>query len=290
MPAKTTGSTVRLRDGRSVGYAVYGDPDGRAGFYFHGSPGSRIQARLGDDAGARLGVCIIAVERPGFGLSDFKARRAIADWPRDVVEVADALGIDQFAVMGPSGGGPYVAACAREIPHRLTSAAIVSCFGPIDAPGATDGMIRLNRVFFALTRRVPPLARVAMWWLGRQALRDPGRVLSRMARGAPDRDKSILARPEVMETFRDDIVEAFRQGSRGVALELFLYTCPWGLRLQEISMEVHLWHGEADVIAPPSMGRYLTSVIPNCHGRFYPGEGHLLGVDRMEEIQAALFP
>ncbi len=54
-------------------------------------------------------------------------------------------------------------------------------------------------------------------------------------------------------------------------------------------MGVHLWHGEADVSVSPSMGRYLAGAIPNCHARFYPGEGHLLAVDRMEEIQAALF-
>ncbi len=290
MPARTTEGTVQLRDGRALGYAVYGDPEGKPGFYFHGFPGSRIQGRLADAPGTRLGVCVIALDRPGIGLSDFKPRRSIIDWPPDVVEVADALEIERFAVMGTSGGAPYVAACALEIPNRLTGAAIVSGFGPTDAPAAADGMIRLHRAFFALTRAIPALANVASWWLSRQVGRDPEAVLSRLATTAPDQDKVVLARAEVGEILREDIVETFRRGSRGAARELILYSRPWGFRLEAITMEVHLWHGEADVIVPPSMGRYLASAIPDCRARFFPGEGHLMGVDRMEEIQAALFP
>jgi pimeloyl-ACP methyl ester carboxylesterase len=60
--------------------------------------------------------------------------------------------------------------------------------------------------------------------------------------------------------------------------------------LEDIKMEVHIWHGEADVIVSPSMGRHLASAIPNSRARFYPGEGHTLAVDRMEEIQTTLFP
>lgn len=90
--------------------------------------------------------------------------------------------------------------------------------------------------------------------------------------------------------FRTDLLEAFRQGSRGAAQELALYCRPWGFPLEEITMEVHLWQGEVDRNVPPAMGRYLAKAIPNCRATFYPGEGHLLVVERMEEIQAALFP
>ena len=155
MPEKTAGSTLRLRDGRSRGYAVYGDPDGKPGFYFHGFPGSRIQARVIDATAERLGICIIALERPGFGLSDFKPGRSIIDWPEDVIQAADVMGIDRFVVLGPSAGATYAMACALKISHRLTAVGIVNGFGPLDVPGATDGMRRLERWFFALARRLP---------------------------------------------------------------------------------------------------------------------------------------
>lgn len=142
--AGTDSRTLRLRDGRLLGYAEYGDPGGPALFYFHGFPGSRLEARLGDAVAARNGVRLIALDRPGFGLSHFKPGRTISEWPDDVVELADALGIDRFAVMGVSGGGPYVAACALKIPHRLIGAAMVSSTAPSDAPwdwpGARAGL------------------------------------------------------------------------------------------------------------------------------------------------------
>ena len=290
MPDKTTGRTLRLRDGRNLGYAVFGDPGGKPGFYLHGFPGSRLESRIADATAARLGICIIAPDRPGFGLSDFKPGRTITEWPDDLVELADALGIAGFPVMGLSGGGPYTAACALRIPHRLTSVAFVSSMAPVHVPGAKDGMSRQSRAFFALAQRLPWITRFAMWWMGRQANQHPGRLLDSMSVGLPQADRTVLARPEVRITLEDDIAEAFRQGSRGAAWELALLSRPWGFRLRDIDMDVHLWHGEADVNVPPAMGRYLARAIPNCRARFYPSEGHLLAVARMEEIQAPLFP
>ena len=289
MPEKTAGSTLRLRDGRSLGYAVYGDPNGKPGLYFHGFPGSRIQARIVDATAERLGFCIIALERPGVGLSDFKPGRAIIDWPDDVIQAADVMGIDRFVVLGPSAGAPYAMACAFKVPHRLTAVGIINGFGPLDVPSATDGMRRRERLFFASARRLPWLTSLAMWWLARQARRDPERLVLQMATGASDSDKEVLARPEVVEIFRDDVAEAFRRGSPGAARELLLYTRDWGFRLEDITIEIQLWQGEADVNVSPSMGRHLAGAIPNCRARFYPAEGHLLAVDRMEEIQADLF-
>ncbi|MCH8919252.1 MAG: alpha/beta fold hydrolase [Chloroflexi bacterium] len=290
MPGPTNDQTLPLRDGRNLGFAVYGDPDGTPEFFLHGFPGSRLGARIADKVAARLGIRVIALDRPGFGLSDFKTGRTIADWPDDLVEAADILGADRFAVIGLSAGSPYAAACAFSIPHRLTSVAIVSGMSPLNTPGATVGMRRASRVFFALAPRLPWITRLAMWWIGRQARHDAGRLLDKISARLPLTDKAVLARPEVRQTYRDDIAEAFRQGGRGPAWDLSLLARPWGFRLEDIKMEVHIWHGEADTIVSPSMGRHLASAIPNSRARFYPGEGHTLALDRMEEIQTALFP
>jgi pimeloyl-ACP methyl ester carboxylesterase len=285
-------NTLRLRDGRLLGYAEYGDPGGKAAFYFHGFPGSRLEAQLAAAAAAKGGVRIIAVDRPGFGLSDFKAGRTIGEWPDDVTELAGALGIERFAVIGVSGGGPYVAACALRIAQRLTGAAIVSSAPPFDTPGPGEGMFQRNRLLFTLGRRMFWFAQLPMWWLARQVRRDPEYVISFVIRSLPEsnKDRVVLSRPEVRETLRRDIVEAFRQGSRGVAWDaVLLYGRPMGFRLQDITMEVQLWHGEDDLNVPPSVGRYLASVIPNCRATFFPAEGHYsVMIDHIQEIQTAL--
>jgi pimeloyl-ACP methyl ester carboxylesterase len=151
-------NVLRLKDGRMLGYAEYGDPSGTPVFAFHGFPGSRITFRIADDAARRRGVRIIAPDRPGMGLSTFQPGRNLLDWPQDVGELADALGIDRFAVAGVSGGGPYVAACAFALRARVTVAAIISGIGPLRRGEDTKGMLPTNRLIFGAQRWVPPVA------------------------------------------------------------------------------------------------------------------------------------
>ena len=117
--------TIRLRDGRALAYAEYGDPNGRPVFYFHGFPSCHLEISLADGTAKRLGVRLIALDRPGFGESDFKEGRTIPDWADDVKEAAEQLGITRFAVMGVSGGGPYSASCAAKLSSLISRAAIV---------------------------------------------------------------------------------------------------------------------------------------------------------------------
>ncbi len=282
-------NVLRLSDGRRLGYASYGDPQGKPLFFFHGMPGSRLEGELADAAAKKLGVRVIAADRPGYGLSDFVPRRTFLDWPTDVLELAGALGIERFAVAGVSGGGPYVAACAFRIPERLTGAGIIAGVSSFDVPDATVGMSQGNRFLFGLARRFPWLVRPPMALMGMLARRFPDRMMRTMIRSMPGPDQAALARPEILALFKRDIAEAFRSGSRGAAWEALMYARPWGFRLEEIAMEVHLWQGELDKNVPPSMGRYQAHTIPNCRATFYPGEGHIsLVVNHVEEIHGTL--
>ncbi len=104
----------------------------------------------------------------------------------------------------------------------------------------------------------------------------------------PEADRAIMRRPEVRAAFAGDLAEAFRAGGRGPAWELVTYARPWGFRLEDIEMEVDLWQGEADKNVPVAMGRYQAAAIPRCRATFFPGEGHLLIIDRMEQILGAV--
>src|SRR3954465_14232198 len=130
--------TIRLRDGRRLGYAEWGGLGGPPVLYFHGWPGSRLEGRLADEAARGEGVRLIALDRPGMGLSDYQPRRRLVDWPDDVLQLATALGLERFAVLGISGGGPYAAVCAWKLPEQLTRAEIVSSLAPLDG-FAQDG-------------------------------------------------------------------------------------------------------------------------------------------------------
>jgi len=271
----TDSQTITLSDGRKLGYAEYGDTGGSPILYFHGFPGSRIEARLTNDAASARNVRLIAVDRPGIGLSDFQPKRRIVDWPRDVSQLADQLGIDGFVVMGASGGGPYAAVCARALPDRVTSAVLLAGSGPLRAPNAMKGMSVQNRALFSVARWAPPLGDLVVWALARTA-GDRDRLMSQMIRSSSPADRRFLEqRPDVVEVMYDSFVEAFRQGSRGARQDLSLYGRPWGFRLDKITVPVALWQGDKDANVPPAMARYMARKIPDSFATFLPDDGHI---------------
>jgi pimeloyl-ACP methyl ester carboxylesterase len=279
--------TLSLGDGRRLGYAQYGQPDGEPVFYFHGHPGSRLEARFADKAATAAGFRVIALDRPGYGLSDFQPGRALTDWPADVAEAAGLLGASRFSVAGASGGGPYALACAWRLPDRVIQAAVVSGVGPYQVPGITRGMRWQNRVGFGLGSRWPFLARALMRSMQRGLSRRPEATIEALARAMSPADAQIVRRPQVRAVLAADLTEAFRQGSEGPAWDVVLLGRPWGFALNEVEPEVYLWQGEADTLVPPAMGRYLAQQLPHCHATVLPGEGHLLIIDRMPDLVGA---
>ena len=287
------GTTRTLRDGRTLGVLEVGVPDGPPVFYFPGHTQCRIEA-LGVKAHAeRAGVRLIAIDRPGIGLSDFQPRRELLDWPDDVAQVADALGLERFPVVGFSGGGPYAAACAYALPERVTACGLLCALGPIDRFG-TRGMIWTNRMQFFLARRAPWLLRAFLWM-----------VLGRSARGPLDDEEldSLVVKFRKMtgrgvnehhmerwKAIAASSLSAFRQGVKGPAYDARLFTRPWGFRLEDITLErVFLWNGERDNRAPASTARRMAEAIPHCRARIYPGETHEAVVMRhMSEVLETL--
>jgi pimeloyl-ACP methyl ester carboxylesterase len=284
-----TSTRIRLDDGRMLGFLEPGDPQGIPIFYFHGFPGSRLEARYARGEAERLGVRLIGLDRPGYGLSEVKTDRKIEDWPLDVLQLAHGLGIKRFAVLGMSGGGPYAAACALKIPNHLTATGIVCGLGPIQALKATGEMVRMNRVGLFISRRFPWAVK-PVFGLACQVLRRyPERIVRHIVWKVTVPDKEALAAsrlgPVLQETFRESVRNTFH----GPAGDLILYGRSWGFSLQEITSRVYLWHGEKDRIVPCAMGRYLAQAIPNCQAKFYPEDGHFsIVVNHLPEILTTL--
>lgn len=158
-----TENRIVLPDGRTLAYAEFGQADGYPVLYFHGAPSSRLEPLLiGDEAFVRLGLRVIAPDRPGIGGSDFQRGRGFSHWPSDVVSLADALGLGQFALLGNSGGGPYVAVCAARIPNRIRAAVIVSGGWRMDWPEATDGTYENEAHLSTLCDHFDEVAQVLM--------------------------------------------------------------------------------------------------------------------------------
>ncbi|WP_448628307.1 alpha/beta fold hydrolase [Geodermatophilus sp. URMC 64] len=127
--------TISLRDGRTLAYAEWGDPSGRPVLGCHGSPSSRLERHVEDvEDYRRWGVRLIVPDRPGFGRSDPQPGRRVLDWPADVRELLDDLGVDRFAVLSLSGGAAYALACAHEFGDRVHAVGVLGGAPPPDVP------------------------------------------------------------------------------------------------------------------------------------------------------------
>jgi pimeloyl-ACP methyl ester carboxylesterase len=274
-----TGARVWLVDGRAIGVRETGAPDGWPLFVFPGTPGSRL-CPLGDLEGTReAGARVLVLERPGFGVSTPQPHRRIVDWPADVARVADALGIASFAIAGMSGAGPYLAACAAMLPGRIRAVGLLGVAAPLQSPGVRRAMTLRRRVMYGAL----PFARLGVPLL--RAL-GPAGVRRLMTSDLPACDRAAIARVE--QRYVAMGLEAFRQGPEAFSTELALVARPWGFRLEDIRVPVHLWHGDLDVSTPPAMGRHLAATIPGCRAHFVPDAGHFLAYTRWGEILATL--
>jgi len=279
-PADRTQQTFELPDGRVLGYAEYGAPQGKPLFYFHGWPSSRVEfgGLNGGGIAAELGIRVIAVDRPGFGLSGFQPGHHFTDWPQDISCLADHLGLDRFAMMSYSAGSPYALACAHAMPDRLAAVGIVSGVGqPFSGARATDGM---PTIMLWTTARIHPRLTWLLFKMMKNTIanapRDRLPASAKQAMMAEADFAFIRANPAAMASNMEGGLEALRQGGLGPAEAAALYWKPWGFRLEDIRAKVYIWHGEDDLNAPfATHGKVMAQRLPNVEAEFYPGEGHI---------------
>ena len=260
--------TVTLPDGRTLGYAETGDPDGDPVVAFHGIPSGRLGAAVFDHVGRAQGVRILAPERPGVGASDPDPDREITDWSTDAADFLDALDIDAVPVLGISGGGPYALACGALAPQRFPRVAVCCSIGPFES---TD----------LQTRLLPLTASYAPWVFGvflraevLSAQYAPEWTLDRRVKGTAPADEAVW-RSEVGKVLVASIPAACQHGTATFVREIQLFGRDWGFSLADIDVPVGVWHGRADRLNPVEMGLSLWRAIPTAEGHFYPDLGHL---------------
>jgi pimeloyl-ACP methyl ester carboxylesterase len=264
--------------GRAIGFAEWGDPNGRAVIGFHGTPGSRLMAVGCEELADELGLRFVVLERPGFGLSEFAADRTLLGWADDVADATRALGIDRFCVVGVSGGSPYALACGARLSSRVDAVGVIAGMAPpqfSEDDEFTDLVERDPREADAAARRQFEAMRVDL----------DASVRAMAVRDGPDRH--TYARPDVQERFATTRREAFRQGVDGAAFDLVLLHQPWGFELEDLAVATHWWHGSLDPVAAIATVRAATATA-DIQLTVYEGEGHAVSFDHGAEILVAL--
>ncbi|HZN81831.1 MAG TPA: alpha/beta hydrolase [Mycobacterium sp.] len=277
---------IAVGDDRQIGFAEFGDPQGRAVFWLHGTPGARRQIPMEARVYAeQREIRLIGVDRPGIGSSTPYQYDTVFAFADDLHTIADTLGIDKFEVIGLSGGGPYTLACAAAMPDRVVAAGVLGGVAPVRGADAIGGGVStlisaaapvvelagapLRLAASTLIRLIRPVAEPALY---------------AYARISPEADRQLLVRPEFKAMFLDDLLNGSRKQLAAPFADVVVFARDWGFRLEEVKVPVRWWHGDRDHIVPFEHGQHVVSKLPDAQLTHLPGESHLAGLGRAEEI------
>ena len=271
---------------RQLGFAEFGDPQGRAVFWLHGTPGARRQIPAEARAYAELqGIRLIGVDRPGIGSSTAHQYPNVLAFADDLRIIADTLGIGDFAVIGLSGGGPYTLAAAAAMPERVVAAGVLGGVAPYVGPdGITSRLMNLGSTVAPVLEVAGAPIRLAAATLIKIVAPVGSPALEIYARISPEGDRRLLARPEFKAMFLDDLLNGGRKQLAAPFYDIVDFVRDWGFRLDEVKVPVHWWHGDKDHIVPFAHGAHVVSRLPEAEMTVLPGESHLGGLGRAEEI------
>lgn len=265
---------ITLSTGRKLAYAEYGAPKGVPLFYFHGWPSSRLQGELLDKLAKQRGIRVIAPDRPGIGQSEFQPNRTLLDWPATIAQLAGHLGWEKYHILGVSGGGPYVLACAQATPERLLSAGVICGAPPLREVGTKELMWTYRLALWG-QQHVPVMLGPGLALSGQLMRLPPHSPLMRAyASMLCPRDRLALSDPDLFRILMSSGRVGVTSGARNLSTDGNVYSSDWGFSLKEVSYPIHYWHGGMDKNIPVSMVQNFVSRIPNAKLTVLPEDGH----------------
>lgn len=253
---------VAMPDGRML-HAYDAAPSGRAGLallWQHGSPQTGAPLRPVLEAATSRGVRVFSYGRPSYGGSSPHRGRDVASAAADTAAVADAFGIDRFATMGASGGGPHALAAAGLLPDRVVAAVTLAgiapfstefdWFGGMAAPegirSAFDG--RAARATFEETAEFDPTQFVTA---------------------------DYAALEGAWASLGEDVARSAAYGSDGLIDDDVAFASPWGFALEDVTAPVLVVQGALDRVVPPAHGESLASRLPRSELWLRSDDGHV---------------
>ena len=270
---------LRLRDGRTLAYCLYGPEDGTPVLFQYGMPGTMFLAPDRVHAVDDLGIRLLVADRPGYGESTRLPSRSVARVAEDLAVLVDRLGWERFAVWGASGGGPHALASAALIGSRVARCASVVSPAPFDADGLDwlAGMSPGNVEEFTRARAGESAYRPLVAQLARDAVAAAESGALAVADGyeLAESDRAVLAAQAQSPGHLFRTKAAYTGGIDGCIDDGIAFTRPWGFDVASISVPVSVWYGPDDALCPRTHTDWLLQHIPGAEAHELPG-GHVL--------------
>ncbi|WP_250574536.1 alpha/beta fold hydrolase [Nonomuraea sediminis] len=268
-----------------IGYQEYGDPAGRPVLFVHGYASSRLNAGwtlTGDLRGLR----IVALDRPGYGLS---SPTDPSTWVTQVLGLVERLGLGRVAVAGVSLGASSALGLAAARPSLVTGVTLLAGMPPVPRDRRWTPASRTDALYWWLAGRAPWLLRRLCSWSARAmvSLQNPVIAAARVARELPDADRQVFL--QLMGTaggpnrFAADASEAVRQGGAAMAEDLIRHLEPWPFAITDVRAPVHLLHGTEDPKVPVELVRDFAATLPSATATYLSG-GHFAAFADQEAL------
>jgi pimeloyl-ACP methyl ester carboxylesterase len=260
---------LTVTDGRTVHvYDAVPDrpaPDAPVVFWHPGTPQSGLLTGPLERLLVRSGARLIAHDRPGYGSSTPQPGRDVAAVTTDVADIADELGVDRFAVLGASGGGPHALACGALLPDRVSAVACLASPAPFDADGLHwfAGMAASGVAEF---RAAADSREAIIRHLSRSDADDLGDF-------APA-DLPVFGGP-YGEWLVTSSTAGLAGGYEGAVEDDQAFVSDWGFDPASVRAPVLLAHGGADRFVPSSHARWLAVRCLWAELRITPDDGHI---------------
>jgi pimeloyl-ACP methyl ester carboxylesterase len=273
-------------DGRTIGYAECGDPSGTPFVYMHGAPGSRFDGGPASpfaSAYAALGVRLIGIERPGYGITTTLPGRRIVEVVGDVAAVVEHLGLGEFVVLGHSSGGPHALAVGAQLSNRVSSVVTVASIAPLADTHDFSGCGEAELLELAVHQ--PDALRAQMKELAAAMRADPATtMIEAFGSVMTEHDIEFALQPEFADAMTQSLVESARGDYAGYAEDCIAEVMDWGFNLGTVTAPVQLLHGTADLIVPVKHSQRLAESLPNGTLVEYEGEGHINVLQHFVEV------
>jgi pimeloyl-ACP methyl ester carboxylesterase len=268
---------LRTSDGRRLDAEVGGPREGRALLFQVGTPSAGLLYPPLVELGAERGLRHIAYSRPGYGRSERRPGRRVADCVEDVEAVCAELGVEQFLTVGWSGGGPHALACAALLPERTLAAATLAGVAPREASGLDwlEGMGEENLAEFGAAeageRELAAFLRRERPGILAAGGAEIGAALGQLMSPVDEQAASGEFAEYLAALFHSGLAEDIW----GWFDDDMAFVGDWGFALEGIERPVAVWQGSEDRFVPYAHGRWLAENVAGARPRLHDGEGHL---------------
>jgi pimeloyl-ACP methyl ester carboxylesterase len=270
----------QLPDGRLLGYSIYGPAQGRPVLYFHGTPSARLEPLLVMIFQVPLlslleqyNLRLIAVDRPGMGLSSYDAQRTLQSFAKDSKCLLDHLQVSSCPLLCWSGGGPYALAIAFHYPQLIQGLFLIAGFSRSFGEDEVYEQMGWNKVYFNTARKLPLALHGTLEVVKHAKLHSP---ISQKLYDLAAADYVYLKEVDKLNAFLDVTVrEALQSGTDGAVQEAALYFAPFGFRLQQVETPVYFWWGTDDNTVTYVHAKSMERMLPQVHPHYKTNEGHI---------------